>query len=900
MSAWTTIRKATGQPGLPALAIPLCALALAGLWVADWRAVLPAPGLVWCLHVLAVAGGVLFIVVPAGRSFLAHGQPSALMLGCGIWVMDLGSIVMPAAYQHSASAAFAIYNTSLLLGALCHLAGVVLSSRPQLRLRPAGAWLAAGYGGGAVVMGLVIWAGLTGRMPVFFIDGQGGTPLRTGVLGASVVLFFLTAGLLWQAHRRTPSPFLHWYALGLALLAIGMTGGLAIVVRHTPLQWGVTFTQLLGTAYLCMAALTARRAGGAEAAISLEPVGAAWRAASPGQLWRQTAWGWAWRYGSAVVAVVVGLELRVAVTAGVGPGLPAFITFYPAVMVVAMLAGFGPGLLATALSALVAAYWILPPDGFAVESPVGRVGLVLFSSMGLFMSLVAEFYQRSRDKAATYDRDAARRESGARYRALFEGSLDGVFALDRLGHFVEANPAVERLAGLTLEQARARNLGFRELCAPDRLADTLASFEQNLAGVSDEIETAIVRPDGQRVELLVRAFPMREGDAIVGVYVIASDITLRKATEQAARQSAEHQRQLNEELEATNAALATSRGAALNLMEDAQNARDKALAATAAAERERHLLRTLIDLIPDAIFVRDAQDRFLVANIMMTRAAGGSSPEAMLGKTDAEFFPANLSSGFRADDQRVLAGETLLNKEERVPFPGLGERILLTTKVPFRDRTGAVVGLAGVARDITERHRAEAAVAQMSRMLAEAQMIAHLGSFEYIAATQSIVWSVEEYRIYGLDPAGPAPTYEVMLAQCIHPEDAARLHQTFAAAMQSRAIYELEHRIVRPDGSVRFVHDRAHPYCDEHGRLIRYVGATLDITERKQMEEELRASNEELSRFNQLMVGRENRMIDLKKEANGLCARLGLPRRYPLEFEPDQAPRPAAPGKEGA
>ena len=99
---------------------------------------------------------------------------------------------------------------------------------------------------------------------------------------------------------------------------------------------------------------------------------------SSSSIWQK----WALRYGLAFVAVAAGFGLRVALTAWVGPGLPTYITFYPAVMVAALLAGFGPGLLATALTALSVAYWVLPPEGFAIASPVERLGVVLFAGMG--------------------------------------------------------------------------------------------------------------------------------------------------------------------------------------------------------------------------------------------------------------------------------------------------------------------------------------------------------------------------------------------------------------------------------------------------------------------------------------------------------------------------------------
>lgn len=151
-----------------------------------------------------------------------------------------------------------------------------------------------------------------------------------------------------------------------------------------------------------------------------------------------------------------------------------------------------------------------------------------------------------------------------------------------------------------------------------------------------------------------------------------------------------------------------------------------------------------------------------------------------------------------------------------------------------------------VAADTTERKRAEEALERTLRLFAEGQRLAHVGTFEYLAATRTTVWSEEEYRIYGLDPAGPSPAYDVMLARNIHPDDAALLHRTFTAAIEGGAVYELEHRIVRPDGSVRWVHDRAQPYFDDLGSLVRYVGVTQDVTERRQGDEALRESEARL------------------------------------------------------
>lgn len=170
-----------------------------------------------------------------------------------------------------------------------------------------------------------------------------------------------------------------------------------------------------------------------------------------------------------------------------------------------------------------------------------------------------------------------------------------------------------------------------------------------------------------------------------------------------------------------------------------------------------------------------------------------------------------------------------------------------------------------ILRDISERKAAETSLEQMRSMLSEAQKIAHLGSFEYVATTQTTVWSEEEYHIYGLDPSGPSPEYADMLRRCIHPDDSALLHDVFMKALQDSTVYELEHRIVRPDGSVRWVYDRAHPYFDDQGNLLRYVGATLDVTERKQSEETLR---QERAKLDSIMQATDVMLVLLDTDFN--------------------------------
>jgi PAS domain S-box-containing protein len=197
--------------------------------------------------------------------------------------------------------------------------------------------------------------------------------------------------------------------------------------------------------------------------------------------------------------------------------------------------------------------------------------------------------------------------------------------------------------------------------------------------------------------------------------------------------------------------------------------------------------------------------------------------------------------------QKMSVSLTPLHIEFPYQHPSKGEVWLENHAQPVREADGSVTWY-GVTNDITERKQAENALERTRNTLEQAQKIAHMGSFEYIAATQTTVWSEEEYRIYGLDATKPSPAYTEMIQKMIHPDDAYQLHDMFTKAIERSSTYELEHRIVQPDGSVRWVYDRAHPYFNEQGKLERYIGTTLDITERKQAEETLKESEERFSK----------------------------------------------------
>jgi PAS domain S-box-containing protein len=149
--------------------------------------------------------------------------------------------------------------------------------------------------------------------------------------------------------------------------------------------------------------------------------------------------------------------------------------------------------------------------------------------------------------------------------------------------------------------------------------------------------------------------------------------------------------------------------------------------------------------------------------------------------------------------------------------------------------------------DITERKGMEESLRESERGINRAQEIAHLGSWELDLVHNRLTWSDEVYRMFGLQPQEFGATYEAFL-EGVHPDDRVAVDTAYSGSLrENRDTYEIEHRVVRKDtNDIRVVHEKCEHFRDTTGKIIRSIGMVHDITERKQMEEELRKSRDEL------------------------------------------------------
>jgi PAS domain S-box-containing protein len=173
--------------------------------------------------------------------------------------------------------------------------------------------------------------------------------------------------------------------------------------------------------------------------------------------------------------------------------------------------------------------------------------------------------------------------------------------------------------------------------------------------------------------------------------------------------------------------------------ESLQVANERLAAQHATLDNERKILRAFIDNVPEFMYVKDLESRFLIANNAVARWAGVETPDDLIGKTDFDFCPRELAAQFFADEQRVIRSrQPMLDQEEATSVDTAGEiHYSLTTKVPLFDSAGQVTGIAGMGRDITARRAMEEAARESNRELQEATDWANKLALEAESANRS-------------------------------------------------------------------------------------------------------------------------------------------------------------------
>ena len=272
-----------------------------------------------------------------------------------------------------------------------------------------------------------------------------------------------------------------------------------------------------------------------------------------------------------------------------------------------------------------------------------------------------------------------------------------------------------------------------------------------------------------------------------------------------------------------------SRKAARDMIYDAEYARQQ-------LAQQQHLLSTLADNVPDAIYFKDRKCRFIRVNNGVKKIFGVKDDSEILGKTDADFFTSEEADEYSSDERLIMkTGQPLINKEEYEVWRDGLTHVVLTTKMPLRDASGEIVGTFGISRDITQMKQLEARLQeseQQFRQFAEqldgVTWIVSLPDFqfEYVSPNYE-TWFERDRKELEQSP--------MAWLQIVFDKDRDRVAQAFLKQADGER-YSEEFRVCLADRSIRWVWAHGTVIEDMYGEPCRALGVVNDITNRKQAE----------------------------------------------------------------
>ncbi len=373
------------------------------------------------------------------------------------------------------------------------------------------------------------------------------------------------------------------------------------------------------------------------------------------------------------------------------------------------------------------------------------------------------------------------------YRVMVEAMSDGAVVLAANGTIVYANPGFAALIDMPLEtvigSAMARFVAHDDV-------PRYTSFIQQNSGVTRRDEIQLTGGGGAivPVEISISGF-----ESVPAGSLCATVTNLR-----------EHKH--HEELVA---AQQVERGR------------------RAEAEQSQHRVEQILESITDAFFSIDRTWRITRIN-QRAAAVFGKPPEELVGRTlwdiAAQSVPETEAQYRKAMTQRIVVHHD-------------GPSILAAGKWFEKHIYPTDEGLAIYFRDITERKQVQELLRRSEANLAESQRLTHTGSWRWNVNTGECVWSLEQFRIFGLDPETFHPTKD-NTQRFIHPEDLPAVEGALSRSIHERTGFEVDYRLIRADGSLRYHHGVGHPTVNAAGE-IEFVGSIVDMTDWHEAEERL-------------------------------------------------------------
>lgn len=501
------------------------------------------------------------------------------------------------------------------------------------------------------------------------------------------------------------------------------------------------------------------------------------------------------RYGFALAMVAVALIIRELI----GPPELGFqfITFFPAVTLTAIYAGFGPAMLAATIASVLANLLYMPPYGAfpsGLDRPTLVSNLFFFLDELVVCSAILAMQNHYRNFLVANQRLSENRDI---LHAIVEGITDAVWLKDTAGHHLHCNGTYLDIVGKRLDEVVGQDA--YALFPPALARAKMAHDTEVMAAAKVETieEVATVAHGGKRTFLTTKGPIFDKEGNIRGIFGISRDISERKRIE-------------------------------------------------VELQRERALLTNIMNTTDVMLVYLDPDFNFLWVNQAYANTCQ-MAPEDMVGKNHFALYP-------NAENESIFhhvrdTGETVFHKDKPFEFPDQPERGITYwdwSLAPNKDQSGQLIGLVFSLRETTNYVRARQAVRESEERFVAMADVAP--AFIWMSGPdKQCTWFNQQW----LNFTGRTMAQELGhgWSEGVHPEDLERCIDIYNNKFDQREPFKMDYRIRSAAGDYRWITDQAAPHYSPDGEFLGYIGACVDITERRQAEEALRENEQKLSLF---------------------------------------------------
>ena len=395
------------------------------------------------------------------------------------------------------------------------------------------------------------------------------------------------------------------------------------------------------------------------------------------------------------------------------------------------------------------------------------------------------------DQSAEFFGVAAQFSAPVLLAAIVDSSNDAIVSNRPDGTIMSWNPAAERLYGWTAAEAIGQSI---EMIVPEALHEEFRTIMARVArgDTVKQVETVRSHKDGSEVAVSLTISPICSSDGLaVGISCIARDITERQRSQQV-----------------------------------------------------QALFAAIVENADDAIFNLDLHGHVTTWNPGAERLYGYSAAE-MVGRFYGEILAGDALEDFKQLFARGATGERFSQHEVSRPRRDGTVIDIAVSLSPVFGPEGSIVGVAAILHDITERKRRERELSASLSLLERTQQVGHIGGWASgLTPLSPLTCTSETFRIFGTAERPDLTVADVFARQ--HPDDLPRVQAALLSAIAEAGHYELEHRIMRDDGTQAWVFAAADVVLDESGTPIEMIGVVQDITDRHKAEEKTRSVERQL------------------------------------------------------